>query len=102
MDRLRQNLRTETALVIRENADVRRQIAINLHEPQSGKTVEPGIGHFLHDLLVAFGLDAVNQCLTLTLLYARQQMVVDCIRVRITKAIGGHTIHSGPLGDSVN
>lgn len=33
------------------------EAAVHLHELEGYKAVEPGIGHFLHDLFVAFVFD---------------------------------------------
>ena len=82
------------------------EVAVNLHEPQGGKAVEPRIGHFLHNTPEASLRDLVNQpvaalhiggreCLPgndgdVALLFGRLDMLV------------GNTEPVRPVGDGLN
>ena len=102
MNRLCQNLRLEPAFVICENPDVGGQVAVDLHKPQSGKAVEPGIGHLFHHLLIVLLLDTTNQGLPLPLFCGVQQMTIHAVRIGIARILFGDAIHSGALGDAVD
>ena len=102
MDGLGKNLRLELPSVVGEHTDVRGQVAIDLHETQGGKAVEPRVGHFLHDLLIALFLDIADQRLTLPLFSLRQQMTVHALCVRLTGILRGDPVNKGTLGDALD
>ena len=97
MDGLGEDLGLELTSIIGEHTDMGRKIAIDLHEAQGGEAVEPGIGHFLHDLLEALFPDLGNQGLALALFNLRQQMTIDVVRVWITGILRRDPIDQGAL-----
>ena len=65
MDGFGEYLRFEFTCIVGEYANVRGQVPIDLHEPQSRKTVKPCVSHLLHDLGEAFFPNDADQCLPL-------------------------------------
>ena len=102
MNRLVQNLRLKSAIVIGEHANMGGQIAIDLHEAQSGKAVKPGIGRLFHDLLIALLADSLNQGGALTLLRLRQQVTIHGIRAGIARVLFRYSIYLCALPDAVD
>ena len=83
MNRFGDNLGLKVILLIRKYAHTGREVSIDLHIAQSTETVEPGIGGFFHDLLIAVLLDFGNQCLPLLLLCSGQEMPIYGISICI-------------------
>ena len=77
VERLGQYLRVERATVIREHAHIGGKIAVDFHEPQGDETVKPGVGHFLHHLLVTVPADVNNQHAPLRQLIRGQHMPMN-------------------------
>ena len=75
--RICQHLRLEAAVLVRENADVGRQVVVHLHEPQSNETVEPGVGCLFHGLDKAVRPNPFDQLGTLAAFCGSQRLTVD-------------------------
>ena len=102
MNRFGQHLRLEFALIIREHTHMRRQVAVDFHESQRGKAVEPSESHFFHDLLKSLRVHLANERLTLTLFRHRQNRPVHAVVVRVAVILVGNSIHSRAVRNAVN
>ena len=87
-----QDLRLKVILIIRENTNAGRKIAIDLHKPEGNKPVEPCIGDLLHDLLIPFFTDLSNQSLTLMFLFSRHDATKNAIRRCVPVVLIGNLI----------
>ncbi|CDD81284.1 unknown [Dialister sp. CAG:357] len=83
MNCLGQDLRLELPVFIRKHTNSGRKVIIDLHEPQSRKPVEPGIGNFLHHLIETFFLHLSDQRRTLLLLIRCQKNAMRRVRIWI-------------------
>ena len=92
------NLRLESAAGIGENADMAWQIVVHFHEAQSDEAVEPGVGHFFHDLVVAFDFDLLHKGSALVLLLAREGAAIYGNGVLLAITFCCDTVLIGPLG----
>ena len=95
---LLQNLRVKGPLGVGEHPDVAGQVVVDLHIPQGDEAVEPGVGHLLHHLFIALGLDLPHQLPALALLLGGQGHAVDGDGVFLSIAVLGDTVLIGPLG----
>ena len=95
---LLQNLRVKGPLGVGENPDVAGQVVVDLHIPQGDEAVKPGVGHFLHHLVIALGLDLPHQLPALALLLGGQGHTVDGNGVFFPITVLGDTVLIGPLG----
>ena len=102
VNRLGQNLRTESPLVIRKHADMRGQIPIDLHETQGSKSVKPCIGDFFHNRFVALFLDTTDQGLPLPFLGFRKQMTIYTVGIIVAAALVGDAVHRSAFRHAVN
>ena len=102
VDCLSQNLGLELPFLIGKHPYMRRQVAIDLHKAKSGKAVEPGIGSLFQDLLVAVFLYLLNQGRTLLLLYSRQQIALNAVRIGVSISISRDAKAECPLGDTLD
>ncbi len=91
-----QYLRLERALLIREDAHMRGQIAVDLHEAQRREAVKPRVGGLLHHGLEAMRLHLAYQPLALALLHGLQHAPLDSREPRLRR-IFLHLIAPRPL-----
>ena len=97
MDCLCQNLRLECVILIGKNTHSGREVTINLHEAQCGETIKPRVGNLLHNLLISFFLNLLNQGSSLLLLGRRKQMTTHTIVIWISDLFIRNTISKRPL-----
>ena len=82
MDGFGENLRVEGIVLIRKNTHTGGQIPVDLHKTQSNKAVEPGVGNLLDCLLVAIGMDSLNQRPALFYFVRRQHNAIHAGSIR--------------------
>ena len=105
VDRLGENLGLKGVLLIGEHAHAGGQVAVDLHKAQGNEAVEPGIGHFLHDLLIAVLarlLNAGDEALTLGLLGGGEQAAVHMVGADVAVVLFGDAVLLRLLGHAGN
>ena len=81
------NLWLKVVFFVRKHTHMRRKVAVDLHETQGGKAVEPCVGNLLHDLLISFIVNLGNQSLTLFLLSIGKNFTVDAVSCSINNIV---------------
>ena len=92
MDRFGKNLGLEPVFFIREHTNMRGEVAVDLHETQGGKAVEPCVGNLLHNLPVSFILNLGNKRLTLFFLVSGQNLAIHTVSRGIYHVVLGNAI----------
>ena len=77
MEHVGEDLWLKGAAGVGEHADVAWQIIVHFHVAQGDETVEPSVGNFFHDLVIAFDFNLLYKLGALALLVGRQSAAVD-------------------------
>ena len=92
MDGLGENLRLELAGIVGKHPHMGGQIAVDLHETEGGKTIEPGIGDFFYRLLISMLVYLTDERSALFLFGIGQEPPVHAVRVRVGFAVRRNSI----------
>ena len=98
------NLRLKVVFLVRKYTHMGRKITVDFHETQSRKTVKPSIGNLLHDLLISFIVNLVNQSLTLPLFIGCKNFTSNAVRICVLNVILCDTVFhafQGNTGDQL-
>ena len=87
MDGLGENLRLELASIVGKYPHMGGQIAVDLHEAEGSKTVEPGIGDFFYYLLISMLVYLADERSALLLLGIGQKPSAHAVRVGVGFAV---------------
>ena len=84
---IRQNFRLKRTIRVRKHTDMRRQVIVYLHKTKCDKAVEPSVGNFLHHLLVALGINLLDEFSALGFLLGSQQSAANRVSRGVAVAL---------------
>ena len=98
------NLRLKVVFLVREYTHMGREVAVDLHETQGREAVEPNVGNFLHNLLIAFVVDLGNQSLALCLFIGSEDFTANTVCIGVHHVVLCDTVFhtfQGNTGDQL-